>query len=449
MTSSYMPKILASEVTVEGTKMTQQQLFDQVTQRHDYTHMQNLDSVLRNRAATMYIMDPQHRLNENETPDQYITRLKAQYTANPEQLTTAMMHPLFRMGISCMINSPEVDQATKDKYRQLDALLNKEIMIATLATIPKTCTDPGNEITQDDVTRSVQSQVFMIKMLAATHLGRLKKVVKEPPSSDNWSGPVANAFAHCSRVMFTLPGDRNPGYKERERRMHEGFQLQAPFKTRGGATHSMSRKRKSATSKATEVKFFSPRSQYGMNVAVGGLGNNGIPAADQSVRKLRNNGSCGHLYMHFEEGTESKHAGMLIGFESDAYKVMNQTGHVHDKKATGEFASSFGGQRCDEIGEKYGGRVVDLGDINVRKFTDFMGLINGVTTELFRKGVAGDAQAQQSLTELATMLSGDLMNATQMEAFVKKLYELQGRSDNPDGAATDLLAGMCPHNWFA
>ena len=119
------------------------------------------------------------------------------------------------------------------------------------------------------------------------------------------------------------------------------------------------------------------------------------------------------------------------------------------KKATGEFASSFGGQRCDEIGEKYGGRVVDLGDINVREFTNFMGLINGVTTTLFRKGVAGDKQAQQSLTELATMLSGDLMNATQMEAFVKKLYELQGRSDNPAGAATDLLAGMCPHNWFA
>ncbi len=438
--TSHMKKTLASSVEVEGQKMTQRELFEKVRQ-HDYTHMQNLDPVLRNRAATEYITA--HPITVS--PEQYIADLKQQYAAHPEQLTSAMMNPLLRMGISCMMNSPEVDQATKDKYRQIDALLNKEILIATLSKIPSADVEHG--IGNADVVRSVQGQVFMIKMLAATQLGRLKKVVKEPPSSDDWSGPVANAFAHCSRVMFTLPGDREAGYKQRERLMHESFQLQAPFKSRAGATHSMSRKRKSATSKATEVKFFSPRSQYGMNVAVGGLGNDGIPDAEGHVRKLKNDGGCGHLYMHFEEGTESKHSGMLIGFESDAYKVMNQTGHVHDKKATGEFASSFGGQRCDEIGEKYGGRVVDLGGINVRKFTDFMGLINGVTTELFRKGTNGDPQAQQDLTELATMLSGDLMNATQFEAFVTKLYSLRG-DDYAASSASTLLAGMCPQGWF-
>ena len=430
MQTSYMQKILASDVTVEGTKMTQQQLFDQVTLHDDYTHMQNLDSVLRNRAATEYIMNSEHRIGVNQSPEDYIDKLKKKYEDNPEQLTTAMMHPLFRMGISCMMNSPEVDQATKDKYRQLDALLNKEIMIATLAKIPHA--DPDNGISQLDVDKSIRSQRFMMRTMLACHMGRLKKVVKKPPSSENWSGPVANAFAHCSRVMFTLPGSTGGDYKTREGAVHRTFKGDAPFDPRAGATHTMSRKRKSATSKATEIKFFSPRSQNGMNVAVGGLGNNGIPAADGTVRKLKNNGGCGHLYMHYEEGTESKHAGMLIGFESDAYKVMNQTGHVHDKKATGEFASSFGGQRCDEIGEKYGGRVVDLSGVDEYAFADVMTLLDDVTADCFQKG------DQATLNKIANTLSGDLMSLQDFEDFLKFLYTCQHMTE--DNASSNAIS---------
>jgi hypothetical protein len=61
-----------------------------------------------------------------------------------------------------------------------------------------------------------------------------------------------------------------------------------------------------------------------------------------------------------KEATTEEYGGFLIGFESDAYKKTNQLGHKHGF-GNGEFASSFGGQRVDEIGDKYGGRVCDLG----------------------------------------------------------------------------------------
>lgn len=71
---------------------------------------------------------------------------------------------------------------------------------------------------------------------------------------------------------------------------------------------------------------------------------------------------------------------MLVGLESDAPYRMNQTGHIHDVMATGEEASSTGGYKTDLVGEKYGGRTVDLLGFNntelaglMSKFTDFAG----------------------------------------------------------------------------
>ncbi len=424
MKSSYMQEVLKQEVEIGDTKITQKELFDKVS-GGDCSHMQQLDSVLRNRAATIW-MTRHNPIQSTQTPEQFIAAYKYEHR---DDFMTAVMNPLFRMGISCVMNSPDVEPEVAEKYRKIDELLNKEIMKATIAKrIPRGTPGYMPEEREDNV----QKQVFIVKTMLACHLGRLKvkDSKKTPPVNEDWHGAVANAFAHCSRVMITLPGAGGDQYSsEKQEAMFRSFNKKdGLFERRKGATHTMSRKKKGSTGEAKEVKFFSPRSQYGMNVAVGGLGNYGIEDSTGRPGMLLNDGSCGHVFMHFEEGTKSKHAGMLIGFESDAYKKTNQTGHTHDKKATGEFVSSFGGQRCDEIGDKYGGRLVDLSGCDEVAFTKLMDMVDSLYTHLMMDETANHSM----LEELSEKVCGNLMDQKDIEEFMQLLcasvyrYDLQG-----------------------
>ncbi|MCR5031968.1 MAG: hypothetical protein K6A92_03820 [Lachnospiraceae bacterium] len=436
MDSAYMQHVMSQKVTIGDRKTTQGDLYDRV-RSGECDHMQQLDSVLRNRAATEYMLE--HKDELAGEPQEVVKRLKS--AADP---MTAMMNPLLRMGISCMINSSEAGPETKEKYRKLDELLNKEIMVQTICKIPGN-SEIGPDITEEARSRSINAQRFMFKAMLTCQLGKLQKKDShtKPPTEGPWQGSVANAFAHCSRVMITLPGDAGADYSpEAEKQMYERLTDNAGFVKRGGATHTMSRKKREKSKGAKEIKFFSPRSQYGLNVAVGGLGNAGIPGGPAHAptrRLLKNDGSCGHLFMHYEEGTKRKHAGMLLGFESDAYGVMNQTGHVHDKKATGEFASSFGGQRCDEIGDKYGGRVVDLSGCDADTYTSILEMADSAFANLLMKGRAG----QDTLEDLTRDLCGDLMDETAMNKFMTKLFEAAG-----SGPHADLRAAQCLKDFY-
>ena len=411
LNTPYMQKVLQSEKKIDGVKMTQQQLLDRVREG-DCSHLQQLDTVLRNRAATEYMI-----LNPIEgTPEEFVESLKEK-----ENPISEMMNPLLRIGISQVMNSKNVLPEVVEKYRKIDELLNKEIMIATITK--RRCSVRDEDASEKDKDRNVRSQIFIMKTLLSSHIGRLqlKQKDKNPPSRD-WPYSMANAFAHCSRVMITMPGNRSVWDEKEENKMLGSFYGYSGFFKRGGATHNMELKRKDHTKEAKEQKSFTAFNQYGMNIAVGGLGNNGIPKG-REARKLKNDGSCGHLFMHFEKGNKEKYSGMLIGFESDSFGVMNQTGHVHDIFATGEFASSFGGQRCDEIGDKYGGREVDLSSVNAEAYTDLMTLFDTVTTSLL-ESEANNTDAQDDLNEIGAALCGNLMDGDAMKAFIQKLYRL-------------------------
>lgn len=425
--SSYMEHVMAKKV--EGSEtMTQEDLFKEV-KRGDCSQMQLLDGVLRNRAATEYMMRQDvQQLFYGDDIAAIVQRIK---TRNPQtsEPTTEMLNPLLRMGISLMMNSDDVDPAVKEKFRKVDEALNTELMVATI--IKRRGDNPKNdllmEFTKNDWARNFQSQKFLFKTMFMCQLGRLKKVTKDRvPPSEGWSGSVANAFAHCSRVMVTFPGDDPGSYNEQaQKRMIGSYKGLAGFETRGGATHTMSRKKKGG-GKPKEVKFFSPLHQSGMDVAIGGLGNGGIPKGREGYgtsRRLHNDGTCGHVFMHMEEGTKDKHAGMLIGFESDAYQMTNQTGHTHDKKATGEFASSFGGQRCDEIGDKYGGRTADLSYMQPEYFTYLMELADTAFTMLMQNKSANGAFDIEGMTR---RVCGGVMSRDDLIQFVADLTSIVG-----------------------
>ena len=400
----------------EEESVTQQELLKRVL-KGDYSNLQQLDPVLRSVAAGKYMERLQINAN-TKTAEELVNALYK------EGGVSQLMNPLFRIGVSVLMRGQSGSKAIYKAsdtgfWSKVEDLCNQRIMAATIYSAP----EAQGSISRDDVTRNRQSQIFMAKTLLAAHLGRLQKIdtfktgrFSKQKHSEDWKGGVASAFAHCSRVAFTLPGDS--ATLDSMTGPEQG--LQAGFFKRTVATHKLSKKkRKPDSGSMVEKKSWGTfYGQRGMNVAIGGLGNDGIPGKDGQSRMLKNDGSCGHLYMHVEEGGSSDYTGLLIGFESDSPGTVNMTGHTHDWRAKPEFASSFGGQRCDEIGDKYGGRVVDLSSMDPKVFEGYMQRLESFMTQKMNeaeKGGPAGEQAQTELMNLADKLSGELMTREEID----------------------------------
>ena len=146
----------------------------------------------------------------------------------------------------------------------------------------------------------------------------------------------------------------------------------------------------------------------------------------------------------YKEGDEEHYGAMLMGMESDAHGVMNQMGHTHDIHATPEKASSFGGQRTDEVGNKYGGRQCDLSKKSAREITRWM-------TALERKMQEWQSQPDEA-DYAAPLLTGEAVEEIKAGmAFGMALVELLEEMESAmDGMLTYTrnrkncrLAGCC------
>ena len=129
---------------------------------------------------------------------------------------------------------------------------------------------------------------------------------------------------------------------------------------------------------------------------------------------------------------------MLMGMESDAHGVMNQMGHTHDIHATPEKASSFGGQRTDEVGNKYGGRQCDLSKKSAREITRWM-------TALERKMQEWQSQPDEA-DYAAPLLTGEAVEEIKAGmAFGMALVELLEEMESAmDGMLTYVTAAFSP-----
>uniref|UniRef100_UPI004027320A hypothetical protein n=1 Tax=Agathobacter sp. TaxID=2021311 RepID=UPI004027320A len=145
-----------------------------------------------------------------------------------------------------------------------------------------------------------------------------------------------------------------------------------------------------------------------------------------------------HTYSMYKEGDEEHYGAMLMGMESDAHGVMNQMGHTHDIHATPEKASSFGGQRTDEVGNKYGGRQCDLSKKSAREITRWM-------TALERKMQEWQSQPDEA-DYAAPLLTGEAVEEIKAGmAFGMALVELLEEMESAmDGMLTYVTAAFSP-----
>lgn len=331
-----------------------------------------------------------------------------------------MHNPALRLGMSIMQND---GTGNYSYYRELDDRMIEMTMEYTLnpmtpeqiLRVQEMTANPKQAMEMIDT--NVEKQVQVAKLMLMAHIGKTQLMKDGQPLEMDRS--VSSMMAHCSRTAFVFP----PGEKEEVSAMMGRLTGGKKGKSAGiygrlAATHSTAHGK--TIEEFKEKKTISFRHQYGMDIAIGGLGNVGIPGIKGKRQILKNDGTCGHMYMRVDQGGVDKTSSLLIGFESDSPSAPgNQQGHTHDTKATPEYMSSFLAQRTDEMGDKYGGRIVDCTAYTPEELS---GIVEKFTAQY--RGMVREAMknptARIRLEEANKMLSGKLMNVPQLEIFFNK-----------------------------
>ena len=337
-----------------------------------------------------------------------------------ERLKPLMFNPALRLGMSLMQND---ESQNYSHYRTLDDRMIGMIMEDTLK--PMTPDQMRNvnamadnpEHAQQMIETNVEKQVQMAKMMFVAHLGQTN-LVNDAKETVQMDRSVASMMAHCSRTAFVFPPGNEKDVTQMMghltgAKMGKGAGIYGRF----AATHSTAHGKTFADFK--ELKSVSFRHQHGMDVAIGGLGNPGIKGRNGVPRTLDMDGTCGHMYMRVDKGGPDKTSSLLVGFESDAPGKQNQQGHGHSSATTGEYMSSFLGQRVDEMGAKYGGRMVDCTmfrpDELSKALDDFTSYYRGMAYEAMT-----NPEARKRLEQANAMLSGTLMKPDELAVCLNK-----------------------------
>ena len=303
------------------------------------------------------------------------------------------MDPTLRLGLSLAQRSRDYSPKMQKFFLELDESMSTAVMVSTLTHVAdrdkiktyfegKGTGDAGGDA-DSAIEANKAQQIQIAKRLLLMQISNFQKVTTvekhrfkaDVVREEAWDKSMAVALSHCSRVVLTLPKQDASSDAYAHKNMRKSILTidganTAQDNSRASSTHSIERRQVkdngSVGSKEKKV-LFNLIGQRGMNCAIGGLGNAGV-----SGKTLCNDGSCGHFYSMYKEADSKNYGAMLMGLESDANAVTNQMGHTHDWHATAEKASSLGGQRTDEVGDKYGGRQCDLSGITAGTITLWM-----------------------------------------------------------------------------
>ena len=403
--------------------LTREDTLKQILNDGDYSNFENLDQVMRNVVATRALKQFLHDYdiqNGHANPAQICQQIRASGAG-----VSALLNPGLRLALSLAQNMDEFSDEFKSFCRRLDDEMSTEVMVATLtaqadaARVVAYYSGVGNGQNMhavEDANRAIEAnkaqQIQIAKRLLLMQLSDFSKITTDTDGSERvgeWDRSMAVALSHCSRVVLTMPKiGEYAGNADEQQAMWRSIMTingenTAQDNRRASSTHSIERRRvvpgEGATLRKSKEKkvLFNFIGQRGMNCAIGGLGNPGVGG-----KTILNNGSCGHFYSMYKEGDEEHYGAMLMGMESDAHGVMNQMGHTHDIHATPEKASSFGGQRTDEVGNKYGGRQCDLSKKSAREITRWMTALERKMQEWQSQpnGMSG-AEAEEAMRLLA------------------------------------------------
>ncbi|MCL2056499.1 MAG: hypothetical protein FWH02_04660 [Oscillospiraceae bacterium] len=389
-------------------------MFNRVTVREayelakngDYRAFENLPPEMRNAVASRKMLE----LEANGT------------FADPAMISALSPHDTaLRLGLSHAGRMGTFAGMPGSFFENLDNSMTKKVFTDTFTPMTADRTQRlqekvGGDKAADMIKQSDYSQGVMLKMMYASQMGRTTMTSQSKETA--WGAGMSDMFTTGARTGFILPRGGKVISAIYGKNWGEDF----GNKGRAFATHSVRAPAFDGSKQYKEQKGASPFGQYGLNIPAGGLGNRGT-----SGRTIVNDGSCGHLYSHIKPGDTKHHSTLLVGVESDAPLSRNFQGHYHGPKATPESHSCFGAQKTSLIGDKYGGRTVDLRGIDGARFVDKMNLMDKYIKDNQRIARTGNEQertaATQRLESLTQSLTGKKMSEVQLSTVEREIGE--------------------------
>ncbi|MCD8145872.1 MAG: DUF4157 domain-containing protein [Clostridiales bacterium] len=316
----------------------------------------------------------------------------------------------------------------------------REQTFEDLASHTNRSSDDARKMARADLKRAKNSGDALLRTMFLMQLGDFKrkdtkkKWLKKSKNEIEWDQTMASAFSHGGRTGF-LFGTTDEEADENGVRAGTDEVANAIFgakmgkaagvHTRAAGTHHINTPEKGGSVKdfkegggirhgAIASSFDSKYQHYGMDMAIGGIGNAGGAGAGGEAQMINADGRSGHLYIGKRSSTDTEMGGLLMGLESDSPYRMNQTGHMHNAAAASEEGSSTGGLKKDIQGDKYGGRTVDLSMMKNSELVEVLGKFTDHVKRLRQGGEEGQAQYEQLLQQMA----GQRMSGTEMETFL-------------------------------
>lgn len=283
-----------------------------------------------------------------------------------ENLEKYSMDPSFRTGVSLGKHRPEV----AEEMKACDSYMNMHIMEQTMKPVSMEQAERVNDAVPGHANqvlkRNEDKQVFMAKLMFLSQLGRFdqNEVSGEKKPYEN---TITEAFSHGGRTGFILP----PGNGQRklfQTLFGANYYDKSGIKGRLVATHEVKQqtyKKDGTIDQAFKEKktSFSFKKQYGMNIALGGIGQVG-----PNKKPILDEGVDGHMYMNIRKGDRHTSGSLLVGIENEGPGKTGRLGHSHTAAATKSDQSAFMADK-QGLGKEIGGRTIDLSHIDPSTLT--------------------------------------------------------------------------------
>ncbi|MBO1351123.1 MAG: DUF4157 domain-containing protein [Hormoscilla sp. GUM202] len=365
--------------------------------------------------------------------------------------------PPYRLGRSMDAKDKNIDPKRRKEYEEaIDRDLQQE-WIKTLkgkelnedarkaiedGKVRKEGKKKGSPLSLSEVEQQHHRATEILEAVLILLQGGLEVYEKWLGEHADYEGSVIRALSHGGRVNVRIPALKNKkenpyaltdwlGITENKKVEESGAVFSRPFGTHHMAIgKNIDRQpgtgtfREEGGSKAAIKNKFDNTKLYGMNLAVGGIGER-----DFNGEVILPDGAHGHMFIGFKPPTIDRDGALQIGIETTAPGGASTVGYHHGPKsseATANPESSFGGLKADKVG--YGNpakaaffkgeklddattnaRMVDLNKIEYDNWLEYLSYVK----HLF------DIVKKENIEEYYSLLVGNRSQASLEKAILR------------------------------
>ena len=372
-----------------------------MAQNGRYGKFESLPHLLRNYLGALAVKDLTDKFGDSPSPDDENVK---------EYLRKNAMNAAFRAGISAEKKADKLGAVARalDKYMNTVVLQNT-MLPPTEAETRELENSTGADNAAAIGRQNLDRQLNLAKTFFLAQLGKYRAISGSGIPSE-LSEPLSETIVHGSRTNFILPAGKD-GQRVIDAFMGSKDREGAVIEKRIAATHSVKRRRIKENGilgpDAKETRTYSPLkvfgNQYGMNIAIGGIGKIGPDG-----RVITGSGESGHVYIRAESGDETHCGSLLIGVEGSEPGKTNYLGHEHSILAKKGKQSAFVSDK-GIVGKKVGGRQVDLSGMSSQELAEALNSFTLKYRELQQSAVTNGEESLEKLKSINDMLIGKPM----------------------------------------